>query len=559
MVKMKKHTAKLFELVLLEIILIFVIPVTLYSQDHHDWSYNLSIYEVNVRQYTGAGTFGAFETHLDRLRDLGVGILWFMPIHPIGVKNRIGSLGSYYSVKDYYGVNPEFGTLDDFIALVDSVHAKGMFVLMDWVANHTSWDNALTITHPEWYIKDNEGNFTPPPGTDWSDVIQLDYSKQGLRDYMINAMKFWIDTADVDGFRCDAAGFVPIDFWTEAITELKNDKPGIFMLAEDSGTQYYSAGFDMTYAWGYYGFGNGILMNIVAGTNNANVLNSFVTQENSGYPAPDYRMYFTSNHDENSWYGTVFERFGDAAEEFAVLTSTFRSMPLIYSGQEAGLNHRLEFFDKDEITWKPDTLAYIYSKLLHLKRVNKALWNGDDGGQLQRVTTTDNPSIFAFIRGKNDDKVFEIFNLTDQEKTFTFNGTSYTGKYKDVFTSDSVSFNENAEMTLSPWSYEVYEYVSGITGVTDEKPVPEQFALSQNYPNPFNPSTTIKYQIPETGFVTLKIYDMLGKEIKSLVSEQKTTGRYEIKLDASDLATGVYIYRLSVNDFVAVKKMLLVK
>ncbi|MEJ2495442.1 MAG: alpha-amylase family glycosyl hydrolase [Ignavibacteriaceae bacterium] len=556
---MKKHTAKLFELVLLEIILIFVIPVTLYSQDHHDWSYNLSIYEVNVRQYTGAGTFGAFETHLDRLRDLGVGILWFMPIHPIGVKNRIGSLGSYYSVKDYYGVNPEFGTPDDFIALVDSVHAKGMYVLMDWVANHTSWDNALTITHPEWYIKDNEGNFTPPPGTDWSDVIQLDYSKQGLRDYMINAMKFWIDTADVDGFRCDAAGFVPIDFWSEAITELKNDKLGIFMLAEDSGTQYYSAGFDMTYAWGYYGFGNGILMNIVAGTNNANVLNSFVTQENSSYPAPDYRMYFTSNHDENSWYGTVFERFGDAVEEFAVLTSTFRSMPLIYSGQEAGLNHRLEFFDKDEIIWKPDTLAYIYSTLLHLKRENKALWNGSAGGPLQRVTTTDNASVFALIREKDNDKVFEVFNLTDQEKTFTFNGTSYTGKYRDVFTSDSVSFNENAEMTLSPWSYEVYEYVSGITGVTDEKPVPEQFALSQNYPNPFNPSTTIEYQISEAGFVSLKLYDVLGNEIETLVNKQQLSGKYEITFNAENLVSGVYLYKIQINDFVSSKKMLLLK
>ena len=556
---MKKHTSKLFELVLLEIILVFVIPVTLYSQDHHDWSYNLSIYEVNVRQYTGAGTFGAFETHLDRLRDLGVGILWFMPIHPIGVKNRIGSLGSYYSVKDYYGVNPEFGTLDDFIALVDSVHAKGMYVLMDWVANHTSWDNALTITHPEWYIKDNEGNFTPPPGTDWSDVIQLDYSKQGLRDYMINAMKFWIDTADVDGFRCDAAGFVPIDFWSEAITELKNDKLGIFMLAEDSGTKYYSAGFDMTYAWGYYGFGNGILMNIVAETNNANVLNSFVTQENSNYPAPDYRMYFTSNHDENSWYGAVFERFGDAAEEFAVLTSTFRSMPLIYSGQEAGLNHRLEFFDKDEIIWKPDTLAYIYSTLLHLKKENKALWNGNDGGQLQRVTTTDNPSIFAFIREKGDDKVFEIFNLTGQEKTFTMQGTLYTGKYRNVFTNDSVSFSENTEMTLPGWGYKVYEYKSDITDVRGGRSVPEQFNLSQNYPNPFNPTTSIEYQISEAGFVSLKLYDVLGNEIETLVNKQQLSGKYEITFNAENLVSGVYLYKIQINDFVSSKKMLLLK
>ncbi len=147
------------------ILLIILIPVILRGQDHHTWTYNKAIYEVNVRQYTAAGTFAAFETHLNRLKNLGVGILWFMPIHPIGVVNRLGSLGSYYSVKDYYGINPEFGTLDDFKALVDSIHSKGMYVIMDWVANHTSWDNDLTVSHPEWYVHDGNGNFVPPPGT----------------------------------------------------------------------------------------------------------------------------------------------------------------------------------------------------------------------------------------------------------------------------------------------------------------------------------------------------------------------------------------------------------
>ncbi len=354
--------------ILLSLFVLFAETIFIYGQSHHDWSYNLSIYEVNVRQYTSAGTFNAFETHLDRLKNMGVGILWFMPIHPIGVQNRLGSLGSYYSVKDYYGINPEFGTLDDFKDLVDSIHAKGMYVLIDWVGNHTSWDNTLTVTHPEWYIKDDGGNFTPPPGTGWTDVIQLDYSKPELREYMIDAMKFWITEAGIDGFRCDAVSFMPLDFWSEAITELKNLKPGIFMLAEDDKTQYQSAGFDMSYAWGLLGFGNGILINIAEGTNNANVLNTYSTQENINYPAPHYRMYFTSNHDENSWYGTVYEDFGDAAEIFAVLTSIFRSMPLIYSGQEAGLDHRLAFFDKDEITWQPHPFEQIYSTLLYLKK-----------------------------------------------------------------------------------------------------------------------------------------------------------------------------------------------
>ncbi len=550
---------KFQKFVLLSLFVLIVVPINLSGQDHHDWSYNLCTYEVNVRQYTSSGTFAELETHLDRLKDLGIGILWFMPIHPIGVQNRLGSLGSYYSVKDYYDVNPEFGTLDDFIALVDSIHKRGMYVLMDWVGNHTSWDNSLTLTHPEWYVKDGNGNFIPPPGTNWSDVIQLDHSKSELRTYMIDAMKFWINEADIDGFRCDAVSFMPLDFWTTAITELKSIKPGIFMIAEDDGTQYKAAGFDMTYAWGFHGFGNGILNNIVDGTNNANVLNTFTTQENYYYPSPQYRMYFTSNHDENSWYGTVFEQFGNAAEVFAVLTSTFRSMPLIYSGQEAGLNKRLLFFDKDEIIWQPHPFAEMYSTLFHLKRENKALWNGSEGGQLQRITTTNNPAIFAFIRDKDNSKVFEILNLTDQEKTVTLQGTLYTGNYRDVFTGDSILFNENTEITLPAWGYEVYEIGSGITGVENEKILPEEFTLAQNYPNPFNPSTIIRFSIPQAQFVTLNVYNILGEKVASLVNREMTTGVHHINFNAKGLSSGVYFYSIRAGEFNLTKKMILLK
>ena len=550
---------KVLKFVLLSFSLLFVVPISLSGQDHRDWSYNLSIYEVNVRQYTSSGTFSEFGTHLDRLKDLGAGILWFMPIHPIGVQNRIGSLGSYYSVKDYYGVNPEFGTLDNFKTLVDSIHAKGMYVLLDWVGNHTSWDNSLTITHPEWYIKDGNGKFIPPPGTNWSDVIQLDYSKQGLRQYMIAAMKFWINETDIDGFRCDAVSFMPLDFWTTAIAELKNIKPGILMIAEDDKTQYQYAGFDMSYAWGLYGFGKGVLINIVNGTNNANFVSSYATQENNNYPAPHYRMYFTSNHDENSWYGTAFELFGNAAEVFAVLTSTFRSMPLIYSGQEAGLNHRLKFFDKDEIIWQPHPFNEMYKILFQLKRKNKALWNGASGGQLQRVLTTNNPAIFAFVREKENYKVFEILNLTAGEKTFTLQGALYPGKYRDVFTNDSVTFSENTDITLPAWGYKVFEIGSGITGVeNDEIPV-EEYNLHQNYPNPFNPATKISFSIPEQGLVTIKVYNLLGEVVTTLLNDQLKGGTYEVDFNASDLSSGIFFYTINVNNYAAAKKMLLIK
>jgi glycosidase len=544
-----------------------VIQIYLFGQDHHDWSYNRVIYEVNVRQYTSSGTFAEFETHLDRLKDLGVGILWFMPVHPIGVVNRLGTLGSYYSVKDYYDINPEFGNINAFKALVDSIHAKGMYVLMDWVGNHTSWDNSLTITHPEWYITDDEGNFVPPPGTYWTDVIQLDYSQSGLRSYMIDAMKFWINEAKVDGFRCDAISFMPLDFWTNAIAELKSLKPEILMLAEDDGTEYQTAGFDITYAWGYHGFGQGILNNIVAGISTANALNSYVIQEGDNYLSSHYRMYFTSNHDENSWYGTVFEQFGNAAEIFAVLTSTFRSMPLIYSGEEAGLNHRLLFFDKDEIVWQQHPFADIYKKLFNLKKVNKALWNGDAGGEPQRINTNNQPAIYAFIREQDNSRVFGIFNLSNSEHTFTLLGSNYSGNYKNVFADDSVYFSENTMMTLPGWGYEVYEYGSGINSVPNENELPKDFSLSQNFPNPFNPTTIISWQSQVSSWQTLKIFDVLGNEVETLVNEYRPAGKYEIRFGsgishsgkALNLTSGIYYYQLKSGNFIQTKKMVLIK
>ncbi|MCW9064834.1 MAG: alpha-amylase family glycosyl hydrolase [Ignavibacteriaceae bacterium] len=557
--KLSIYHLKFHKLTLLIISFLVLVSFNSFSQSHHDWSYNRCIYEVNVRQYTQSGTFAEFATHLDRLKDMGIGILWFMPIHPIGIVNRLGTLGSYYSVKDYYEVNSEFGTLEEFKELVDSIHARGMYVMMDWVGNHTSWDNNLTVTHPEWYITDAQGNFVPPPGTNWSDVIQLDYSQQELRDYMIDAMKFWINEADIDGFRCDAVSFMPIDFWAEAITELKTIKPEILMLAEDDATQYQAAGFDMTYGWGYHGFGSGILNKIVAGTNNANNLRSYVNSENTFFSLSHYRMYFTSNHDENSWYGTVFEQLGDATEEFLVLTSTFRSMPLIYSGQEAGLDHRLLFFDKDEIIWQPHPFANIYLALFNLKKVNKALWNGDRGGQLQRILTTNNPAIFAFFREKEEDRVFEVFNLTNSEQTFTLLDSLYSGKYRNAFANDSIYFSGNTVMTLPAWGYKVYEYGSGITSVINEIETLDNFILYQNYPNPFNPQTKIRFSILQSGNVLIKVFNVLGKEIETIVDEYKNSGFYELYFNANNLPSGVYFYRIVSGSYSDTKKMILLR
>jgi len=345
----KKINASLLSFILA----IFFLTSSVFAQTHHDWSYNLGVYEVNIRQYTSAGTFNAFtDNHLDRLEELGVGILWIMPVHPIGEQNRLGSRGSYYSVQDYRAVNPNFGTMEDFKRLVEEANQRGMHVILDWVANHTSWDNVLTEEHPEWYVTNSEGDFIPPPGTNWSDVIELDYSKDELREYMINTLKFWVDSTGVEGFRFDAAGFVPDDFWTQANDSLKAHKPNILLLAEDDGTKWQDLGFDMSFGWGLYGFENGVLLDLVENSASANSLNSYGTLQKIQYDSTHNRMYFTSNHDINSWEGTTSELFGDAAEAFAVLTATFHGTPLIYSGQEAGLNKRLSFFEKDQITWR---------------------------------------------------------------------------------------------------------------------------------------------------------------------------------------------------------------
>jgi len=292
---------------------------SLIAQTHHAWSYNLGMYEVNLRNYSEEGNFAAFQADLDRIDSLGSGILWFMPVHPIGEFNRLGSLGSPYSVQDYYAVNPDYGELSDFKVLVQEIHDRGMYVIIDWVANHTAWDHVLTESNPEWYVKDLAGNFISPPGTNWSDVIELDYQKQGLRDYMIQALSFWVDSVGVDGFRFDAVDFVPDDFWREATAALVETKPDKLLLAEGPGEELIDLGFHMNYSWAYYGFGGGILSQITQGVADANSFRTFVNSEQSKYSDGAYRLYFVSNHDENAWEGSPVQLFGPRAVNFAAL------------------------------------------------------------------------------------------------------------------------------------------------------------------------------------------------------------------------------------------------
>ncbi len=425
------------------------------SVNHPEWCYNKTIYEVNIRQYTASGTFKEFESQLPRLKKMGVGILWLMPINPIGEKNRKGTLGSYYSVKDYLGVNPEFGSIDDFKSLVNEIHKLGMHVIIDWVANHTAWDNRLAIDHPEWYTKDSLGNFVSPV-PDWHDVIDLNYSNIELRRYMINALKYWVKECDIDGYRCDVASMVPTDFWIDARKELDNLKP-VFMLAESDDPALHQA-FDMTYDWRVYS----TLNDIVSGKKNLDSLKLVFKNDENNFSKDAIRMQFTTNHDENSWHGTAIKRLDGAVDAFSAFTFVIPGMPLIYNGQEAGINKSLDFFEKDTIDWSDLKYEKFYKTLIELKKNNKALLCGSRGGDLEVLnynvedTTMKQKVVFPFIREKAGDEVFAIFNFSDREQKIKIKSDKVNGEYKNLFSGSISQFNNFADFVLPPWGFEIY-------------------------------------------------------------------------------------------------------
>jgi glycosidase len=358
---------------------------------HPEWSKNAVVYEVNIRQFTPEGTFNAFAEHLPRLKQLGVDILWLMPINPIGIKNRKEPLGSYYSVRDYKDVNPEFGNLDDFKNLVTKAHELGFHVIMDWVPNHSSWDNKLAAEHPEWYVKDAKGSFIPPLGFDWTDVIQFDWKNKELQDYMLNALKFWVDLG-VDGFRVDHPDLTPPEFWGKVRDELTRIKP-VFMVAENEGqTAFLEKGFDMSYAWELHH-----LMNSIAqGKDSIKSLNNYYSRELSVFPQNVFRMVFLDNHDENSWSGTINSRMGVAQKAFAVFTFTTQGVPLLYNGQEVCLSKSLRFFERDTIKWDTCALTGFYKDLIKLKKSNLALSNGEFGAKMQMIKTNKDNQLYCF-------------------------------------------------------------------------------------------------------------------------------------------------------------------
>ncbi len=418
---------------------------------HPEWSKNATIYQINTRHFTAEGTFRAAERHLPRLKELGAVILWVMPIHQIGHKNRKGSLGSPYAVKDYLSVNPEFGSLDDLKGFVAAAHEQGMYVILDWVANHSAWDNPLVDEYPEWYERDWKGDFRPTPWWDWPDIIDFDYNQPALRQYMTEALKYWVREVDIDGYRCDVAGFVPTDFWNNARKELDAIKP-VFMLAEWESRDLHAEAFDMTYAWSW----NETMHRIAMGKADLTSLFVYYSWNEKAYPQDCMRMMFVSNHDKNAWEGTEFEQFGDALEAAIVLSVVGEGMPLIYNGQEAGNTKRLAFFERDPIEWKEHPLGSLYKKLFALKKVNTALWNGKWGARMIQVPNSAPAAVFSFVRQNGQDKVFAVLNFSAEQQSVVFEDGLYHGQYLEYFSQEVVDLSGSTQLELEPWTYRIF-------------------------------------------------------------------------------------------------------
>ncbi len=411
------------------------------------WATGASLYEVNIRQYTEEGTFATFQQHLPRLKKMGVDIIWLMPITPISNKIRQGTLGSYYACSSYTTTNPEFGTINDFKLLVHEAHTLGIKVIIDWVANHTGWDHHWTNEHPDWYVKDAEGNFTEKNG--WHDVIDLNFDVQEMRNELIAAMQYWIHETGIDGFRCDMAHLVPLDFWEQARTACDAIKP-LFWLAECEVVQYHNV-FDVTYAWEWMHVTDKLCKGNATLSHVYDVLHKY-----SQYPQGAIKLFFTTNHDENSWNGTEYEKYGLAAKPLAVFTFLWKGMPLVYSGQESPNKKRLQFFDKDLIEWhEPLQLQEFYTILLQLHKLPIIR-----EGETFNLPSNSN-GVMAFLRRHQKEVLLVILNLGNENRIlFTAEHEWLQGNFSNVFSGLSFELNGKEQFELMGGDYHVY-YKSG--------------------------------------------------------------------------------------------------
>lgn len=421
---------------------------------HPEWSYSAVLYELNIRQFTAEGTFNAAIERLPFLRSIGVDAIWLMPIYPIGVEGRKGSLGSYYSIRDYKGVNSEFGTEDDLRAFISAAHAMGIKVLLDWVANHTARDARwITERAADWYERDEQGVAKVP--WDWTDTAKLNYANHDVWRGQIDAMRYWVEEFGVDGFRCDMAMLVPIEFWQEVSEELHRIKDDIFMLAEAEEDNLFDRAFNMSYQWNVHH----IMVDIAKGARRVWDLRNAIHSERARYPREAMRMSFTSNHDENSWSGSEQSRFGAALEVMTALTFLMPStMPLIYTGQEVGYDHSFEFFERDAMPaelYRENRTTELYRRLCSLKHKERALDAGERGGDMIEIENNAKDCMMTFVREVEGSRVVAILNLSPYTIHADFRTGIYAGRYYDAISGEYVVLDDHVERDIVPWHYQI--------------------------------------------------------------------------------------------------------
>lgn len=415
------------------------------------WKHNTNIYEVNVRQYTPEGTFKAFQKELPRLKQMGVKTLWFMPITPIAQKEKKGTLGSPYAAQDYTSINPEFGTLQDFKDLVNEAHNQDFKVIIDWVANHTGWDHVWTKTNPDFYVHDADGSFHRASGMD--DIIELDYKNPKMREAMIDAMKFWVKETNIDGFRCDLASWVEVDFWQQARPEVEKLKP-LFWLGEfdELENPEYGKVFDASYSWSWMHKTEDYYKKNLPLSDLKDLLKKY-----SAIGAKSQRAWFTTNHDENSWNGSEYEKYGILAKPLAVFSATWDGVPLMYSGQESANKKRLEFFEKDAISWdKNYPLADFYKTLFALKSANQALRGGDPKVSTDILKTSADDKILSYLRKSGVYEVLVVLNMSKESVDFSITDSKVSGRFKDAFKGNFRDFSQDKGFKMQPGDYAVF-------------------------------------------------------------------------------------------------------
>ena len=423
-----------------------------------DWVRDGAIYEVYLRSFSPEGTFAGLEKRVPELKHLGITTLWLMPIHPVGVKNRKGTLGSPYAVQDYYGINPEFGTLDDFKRLLRTVHDHGMKLIIDLVANHTSWDSKLMADHPEWFTRDVKGQVVPP-NADWHDVADLDYRHAGLRAYMKRMMLYWVKDVGIDGFRCDVAELVPTEFWEDVRDSLDAVKP-VMMLSEGSLPEHHIKAFDLTYSWNVYD----MLDPVLKGKRPLAVLDRILRTEELQFPKGSLRMRFATNHDKNAWDAPAVTKFGpDGLKIATVLVNTLPGVPLLYTGEEVANDRALGLFEKCEVDWnRPREMGEMNRMLFELRRTNPAL----SRGEFVRLKGTHEEDVYAFQRVAGGNRILVVLNFAAAERQVRLQMPAESGARQDALTRYRELFRGmelpvpaaqgEVSLTLEPRGYRVF-------------------------------------------------------------------------------------------------------